>query len=100
MEARMLRDDVLEKIASQRESLDRFHIKTLAVFGSVARGEARADSDADLLVEFSVPVGLFEFVRLRRFLEEILGARVDLVTPGALKPLLRQAVLREAVRAA
>ena len=54
----------------------------------------------DLLVEFSVPVGLFEFVRLRRFLEAILGARVDLVTPGALKPQLRQAVLREAVRAA
>ena len=39
-----------------------------------------------LLVEFSAPVGLFEFVRLRRFLEEILGARVDLVTPDALKP--------------
>ena len=58
------------------------------------------ESDVDLLVEFSVPVGLFEFVRLRRFLEEILGARVDLVTPGALKPQLRQAVLREAVRAA
>ena len=96
----MLRDDVLEKIASQRQSLDQFHVKSLSVFGSVARGEARADSDVDLLVEFSVPVGLFEFVRLRRFLEQILGARVDLVTPGALKPQLKQAVLREAVRAA
>jgi len=96
----MLRDDVLAKIASQRGSLDRFHVKTLAVFGSVARGEARAESDVDLLVEFSIPVGLFEFVRLRRFLEALLGARVDLVTPGALKPQLRQAILQEAVRAA
>jgi len=96
----MLREEVLERITSNREALQRFHVKTLAVFGSVARGEARAESDVDLLVEFSVPVGLFEFVRLRRFLEEILGARVDLVTPGALKPQLRQAVLREAVRAA
>jgi predicted nucleotidyltransferase len=73
---------------------------TLSVFGSVARGEARPESDVDLLVEFSAPVGLFEFVRLRRFLEEILGARVDLVTPDALKPQLKQAVLREAIRAA
>jgi len=96
----MLRDDVLATISAHRESLQLLHVKTLAVFGSVARGEARAESDVDLLVEFSVPVGLFEFVRLRRFLEEILGARVDLVTPGALKPQLRQAVLREAIRAA
>ena len=96
----MLCDDVLTKIASRRESLRRFHVKSLAVFGSVARGEAHPGSDVDLLVEFAVPVGLFEFVRLRRFLEEILGARVDLVTPGSLKPQLRQAVLREAVRAA
>ena len=96
----MLRDEVLAKIASHRDALQPFHVKTLAVFGSVARGEAHAESDVDLLVEFSVPVGLFEFVRLRRFLEEILGVRVDLVTPGALKPQFRQAVLREAVRAA
>jgi len=96
----MIRDDVLGKIASHGDSLKQFHVKTLAVFGSVARGEAHSGSDVDLLVEFSIPVGLFEFVRLRRFLEEILGTRVDLFTAGALKPQLREAVLREAVRAA
>jgi predicted nucleotidyltransferase len=96
----VLREDVLEKIGAHRESLKTFHVSTLWVFGSVARGEAGAESDVDLLVEFSAPVGLFEFVRLRRLLEEILGARVDLVTPDALKPQLKQAVLREAVRAA
>ena len=44
MEARMLRDDVLAKIASQREALNRFHVKTLAIFGSVASGERCNDA--------------------------------------------------------
>jgi hypothetical protein len=67
--------------------------------GRIAK-EARAGSGVDLVVEFSVPVGLFEFVRLRRFHEEILCARVDLATAGSPEPQLREAVLREAVRAA
>lgn len=60
----------------------------------------RPDSDVDLLVEFSRPIGLFEFVRLQRELSQILGHRVDLVTPAALKPQLRDRILGEAVVAA
>jgi predicted nucleotidyltransferase len=59
-----------------------------------------AASDVDLLIEFARPVGLLHFVRVKRHLERILGTRVDLVTRGALKPQLRDAILREAVRAA
>jgi predicted nucleotidyltransferase len=54
----------------------------------------------DVLVEFAKPVGLFAFVRLRRRLEELLGTRVDLVTPEALKEPLRERILKEAIRAA
>jgi predicted nucleotidyltransferase len=58
------------------------------------------DSDVDLLVEFSRPIGLFEFVRLQRQLGELVGHQVDLVTPSALKPQLRDRILHEAVVAA
>jgi predicted nucleotidyltransferase len=73
--------------------------KSLMLFGSVARDEAQTDSDVDLLVEFDRPVGLFTFVRLKRYLEEILESSVDLGTPDSLKPYLREPVFREAIRA-
>jgi uncharacterized protein len=72
-------------------------VKSLAVFGSLARGEATRTSDIDVLVEFDRPVGLFEFIRLKLFLEDLTGRRVDLVTPDALRPAMRAAILNEAV---
>jgi len=75
-------------------------VQSLSIFGSVARDEAGPDSDIDLLVEFDRPVGLFAFVRTQQYLEQILGSRVDLVTPDALRREFRETVLREAVRAA
>jgi predicted nucleotidyltransferase len=96
----MRRDQVLERLSSHRTELEGFRVASISVFGSVARDEAQEGSDVDLLVEFSEPVGLFHFVRLKRYLEELLGARVDLVTPGALKAQLREQILSEAIRAA
>jgi predicted nucleotidyltransferase len=72
-------------------------VKSLAVFGSLARGEATPASDIDVLVEFNRPVGLFEFIRLKLYLEDLTGRRVDLVTPDALRPALRTGILDEAV---
>ena len=72
-------------------------VKSLAVFGSLARGEATPTSDIDVLVEFNRPVGLFEFIRLKLYLEELTGRRVDLVTPDAIRPSMRAAILSEAV---
>jgi predicted nucleotidyltransferase len=96
------RDEVIAALRADRAALDRFRVASLAVFGSVVRGEMHAGSDIDILVEFEAgaQVGLFDFVRLRRHLAEILGAPVDLVTPAALRAELRDAILREAVRAA
>ena len=75
-------------------------VKSLAVFGSLARGDATPTSDIDVLVEFDRPVGLFEFIRLKLYLEELTGRRVDLVTPDALRPGMRAAILNEAVHVA
>lgn len=98
----MTRDDILEKLAASRPELDQFHVESLSVFGSVARGEASDDSDVDVLVEFEpeAVVGMFEFVRLQRYLSELLGRRVDLATPDALHKALRDGILSEAIRAA
>ena len=75
-------------------------MRSLDLFGSVARNEARADSDVDLLVDFERPIGLFHFFRVQRRLEELLGARVDLVMRDAVKPQLRERIFAEAIRAA
>jgi len=87
-------------LAAHREDLTAMGVRQLAVFGSVARGEARPDSDVDLLVEFDQPQGLFAMARLQRQLAEGLDAPVDLAEPEGLRRPLREAILREAVRAA
>ena len=98
----MTREEVLVKLGASRPELDAFHVTSLSIFGSVARDEASADSDVDVLVEFDpeAVVGLFEFVRLQRYLTLLLGRRVDLATPAALHKALRASILREAIRAA
>lgn len=94
------RDGILKTLRESHELLRTFGVARLSLFGSFARGEGRDDSDVDLLVEFNRPIGLFEFARLQRQLGELLGHRVDLVTPAALKPQLRERILHEAVVAA
>ena len=93
-------EDIREVLAAHRDELAEQHVSSLAVFGSVARGEARADSDVDVLVEFEKPVGYFALAGLQIDLSAWLGREVDLVQPGALKPQLRERILGEAVRAA
>lgn len=77
----------------------RFQVERLAMFGSAARGELRPDSDVDLLVEFrpEAEIGFIEYAGLMLALSELLGRKVDLVSKPALKPLLRDAILSEAL---
>jgi predicted nucleotidyltransferase len=89
----------LEILSSHREELKAFGVKSIALFGSAARGESRPDSDIDILVEFESPVGIFAFLRLQHHLEQLLGRRVDMVTPAALKRQFRDQVLKEAIYA-
>jgi len=95
----MERDQILALLKSRRRQLKKFGIHSLSVFGSVARDQARKNSDVDILVDFEKPVGLFEYARLKMYLEDILGRQVDLVTPEALRKELREDILREAIRA-
>lgn len=97
----MLRDEILKKLRADKAALDRFGVKSIAVFGSVARGEAKAKSDVDVLVKYKprATPSLFEFMDLKDHLESLLGRRVDLATPDALHRALRKDILREAVYA-
>ena len=91
---------VLRRLRQHTRELQRYGVRSLSLFGSVARGEAESGSDVDLLVEFAVPVGLFTYVRLQHYLEGLLGRRVDLVTPEAIRPQMRARIEAEAILAA
>jgi hypothetical protein len=73
----------------------RFHVKSIGIFGSVARNENTETSDLDLIVDFSEPVGMFKFLELRDYLRLALSTDIDLTTPRALKPAIRQTVERD-----
>ncbi|MFP4465694.1 MAG: nucleotidyltransferase family protein [Candidatus Goldiibacteriota bacterium] len=91
-------DEFIKIIKENEHILEKeFKIKEIAVFGSYARNEQTEDSDMDILVEFSEPVG-FEFFRAQRFLEEKLGIKVDLVTRDAIKPAIEESILRDMIR--
>ena len=75
--------ELLQK--NKKDLMMKYDLKSIALFGSIAREEATEKSDIDILVEFEKPIGL-EFVLLADELEEILCIKVDLVTPKALKP--------------
>ena len=95
----MQRQKALDILRKHRDELRRFGVKSIAVFGSVVREEARSDSDIDILVEFDLPTGLLTFFRLQHYLEDLMRRRVDLATPAALKRQLRDRILKEAVYA-
>jgi len=95
---RSTRQDILASLKKLKgEVTNEYSVKTIGVFGSVARNEQTGTSDIDLLVEFSKPVGFVTFMRLENFLSERLGNRVDLVTSDSLKPVIRQDVLAEVI---
>ena len=74
-----------------------YHIKTIGIFGSYIRGENRKGSDLDILVEFSSPIGLFEFLEMEEYLGKLLAVKVDLVSKNALKPYIGEHILAEVV---
>jgi predicted nucleotidyltransferase len=94
----MTRHTVLERLANERPKLRRdFRVASLALFGSLARDEATETSDVDLLVTFERPAGYFALIALQQHLERVLGRHVDIVTPGGLKPTMKDRVLAEAI---
>lgn len=97
----MRRDTVIAAIRDHLPELrQRFSVRGVKVFGSVARDEATGTSDVDVLVEFDGPTTFDGYFGVKERLEELLGTRVDLATPAMLKPRLKVEVEREGVRVA
>jgi predicted nucleotidyltransferase len=69
----------------------------IRAFGSTVRGDARADSDLDLVVEYVPGHGGFAFVEFCEKVEELLGRKVDVVTEKSLHPMVRDRILAEAL---
>ena len=90
----------LEQLNRHRAALMRMasahKARTLSVFGSVARGEDRPDSDIDFLVEFEADASLLDLIGLQQDIEALLGRPADVVTPDGVSPFLRDRILREA----
>ncbi|MFC0386377.1 nucleotidyltransferase family protein [Muricoccus vinaceus] len=92
---------VLRILRGRADELRVRGLASLSVFGSVARGDARPGSDIDLLADLdpATRLSLVGLSSLRAELSEMLGAPADLVERGALRPGVREAAEREAVRA-
>ncbi len=82
------------------EIRQRFAVKALAIFGSIARDDALDGSDVDVLVAFDRKASFDLFMDLKFYLEDLLGAKVDLVTDKALRPQVRRAIERELIHVA
>ena len=94
------KNEILNVLKKELPSLkEKFKVKSIGIFGSYVRGEQTKTSDIDMLVEFDAPVGFFKFIELEDYLSKKLGVKVDLVTPDALKPLIKSHIIEEAVYA-
>jgi len=92
----MTREDIMDLLRENKESLERFGVRRLALFGSRAREDAQPGSDLDFIVEFEKK-SFDAYMDLKFFLEELFGASVDLVLTNTIKPRLRDRILEEAV---
>ncbi len=96
----MRRDQALRILTDHKDELrDKFGVTSIAIFGSTARDEARPDSDVDTLIEIERPAGFFTISKVNRYLEDILDAKVDLVTPGGLRSPIRERIYQDLIYA-
>lgn len=97
----MKREAIIQLLRNENARLSgQFGVRSMLLFGSVARDDETPASDVDLLVEFSRPVGYFGLFSLQDYLEKLLDSPVDLGTPESLKPRLRERIMGEAIRVA
>ena len=97
----MTREDALNTLRENLESIERFGVERIGLFGSLSRSEAKADSDIDVLVHFSNGNKTFDnYMGLRFYLESLFGGHsIDLVVEEAVKPRIRESVLKDTVYA-
>ncbi len=97
----MIREHVIETLRNNRQELRRRGVLHAALFGSVARDEAKPGSDIDIMVEIApdAPVGLFEYIGITQYLADLFPDRVDVANRKSLKPLVRPSAERDAIYA-
>jgi hypothetical protein len=93
----MQRDAIISLLQKNRTQLERLGVKSLSIFGSVARGEETRGSDVDVLVEFEGSPTFDGFMDTKFFLEDLLGRKVDLVLPQAIRPQLKPHILQDMI---
>jgi len=89
-------EQILKIVEANREKLKGFGVRRLCLFGSAVRSEASEESDLDFLVELEIKT-FDNYMDLKEFLEELFGCKVDLVMKDALKPRLREPILKETI---
>ena len=93
------RSDVMQTLSMHHHDLKRLGVKSLRLFGSVARNEARPDSDIDFLIEFISEPSFFELFEVQYFLEDLFHCKIDLGMEESLKEHLREPVLKDVIYA-
>ena len=92
---------VLSRLKAAIEEIrQRFSVRDISIFGSVARDEANENSDVDILVTFEQKATFDLFMDLKFYLEDLLGTGIDLVTDKALRPQVRKAIEQEIIHVA
>ncbi|HNW30820.1 MAG TPA: nucleotidyltransferase family protein [Spirochaetota bacterium] len=92
------RDEIEKTLREHKEELSsRFHVGKIGIFGSYVRQESTERSDLDVLVEFTKPVGFFEFMDLEEYIEGLVGIKIDLVSVKGLKPYIGKQILNEVI---
>ena len=91
--------EILNLVQSHQQDLQKLGVKSLNLFGSVARDQANHQSDVDILVELDESVGFFEFFQIKHYLEDLFQCPVDLGTIDSLKEHLRKTTLEEVIHA-
>ena len=93
------KDAIVQRILEARERLALLGVRSIGLFGSLVRGEQTSSSDVDMLVEFMPEKHTFDnFMEVAFLLEELLGRKVEVVTPEALSPYIGPHILREVER--
>lgn len=91
-------EQIKEIITSHLDILkNKYYVKEIGIFGSFIREDQNNESDVDILVEFSKPVGLIEFIKLEEYLKGLLDIKVDLVPRDGIKPALKSEILQQVV---
>ena len=88
--------EIQQRIKNNMTELNHeYAVSKIGIFGSYARNEPTLDSDLDILVDFSKPVGFISFMQLEQHLHQLLGIKIDLVTRAALRPRIGEHILKE-----